>query len=134
MKKKDVPQDNSKLSTKDMKELCYAVDEKGKYTTTLSTGWEPKSIALSNAIDDIDERIQRAKERVLNNITSPIEYYMELHRMDLPILASYMGMWKWRVKRHFKPSVFKKLSTNVLKKYTAIFDISIAQLQNIEDN
>jgi len=134
MKKKDVPQDNSKLSTKDMKELCYAVDEKGKYTTTLSTGWEPKSIALSNAIEDIDERIRIAKERVLNNITSPVEYYMEVHRMDLPILASYMGMWQWRVKRHFKPSVFKKLSTNVLKKYTAIFDISITQLQNIEDN
>lgn len=133
MQKKDVPQDESKLSSKNMKELCYAVDENGEYTTELSTGWEPKTIALSNAIHDIEERILEAKNRVKNGKTSPIEYYMELHRMDVPILASYVGFWQWRVKRHFKPSVFKKLSNKILEKYASVFDISVAQLQNIED-
>ncbi len=133
MQKKDVPQDFSKLSSKNMKELCYAVDENGQYTTELSTGWEPKTIALSNAIEDIEERVALAKQRVKNGETSPIEYYMELHRMDLPILASYVGLWKWRVKRHFKPSVFKKLSKKILEKYATVFDISVEKLKNIED-
>ncbi len=133
MQKKDVPQDFSKLSSKNMKELCYAVDEDGKYTTELSTGWEPKTIALSNAIEDIEERVALAKQRVKNGETSPIEYYMELHRMDLPILASYVGLWKWRVKRHFKPSVFKKLSNKILEKYATVFDISVEKLKNMED-
>ncbi len=133
MQKKDVPQDKSTLSSKNIKELCYAVDENGEYTTELSTGWEPKTIALSKALEDIEERVSEAKQRVKDGKTSPIEYYMELHRMDLPILASYVGMWKWRVKRHFKPSVFKKLSIKILEKYASVFEISVEKLKNIED-
>lgn len=133
MQKKDVPQDYSKLSSKNMKELCYAVDENGEYTTELSTGWEPKTIALSNAIEDIEERISEAKNRVKNGKTSPIEYYMELHRMDLSVLASYVGFWQWRVKRHFKPSVFEKLPGKTLQKYADVFEISVEKLKKIED-
>lgn len=132
MKKSEVPQDNSSLESKSFKELCYAVDENGEYTTAQSTGWTPKTIALDNAIEDINERVEDAKKRVLNIQTSPIEYYMELHKMDLNILASYVGMWKWRVKRHFKPNVFKRLSKKTLQKYADVFEISVTQLKNIE--
>lgn len=131
MKKSEVPQDKSNLESKSFKELCYAVDENGNYTTAQSTGWTPKTIALDNAIEDINERVETAKQSVLNGQTSPIEYYMELHKMDLNILASYAGMWKWRVKRHFKPKVFKRLSKRVLQKYADIFEISVAQLKDI---
>jgi len=134
MKKSEVPQDKSNLESANFKELCYAVDENGEYTTENSTGWDPKTIALNNAIEDIKERVADAKTRVLNNDTSPIEYYMELHKMDLPILASYVGLWQWRVKRHFKPKVFKKLSNNILQKYADVFDITIEELQKIENH
>lgn len=132
MKKKEVPQDESKLEKANIKDMVYAVDENGKYTTELSTGWEPKTIALDNAIKVIEERVAEARKRVLNNETSPIEYYMELHKMDLPILASYVGLWKWRVKRHFKPSVFRKLSLKTLKKYADVFEISIDDLKQLK--
>jgi hypothetical protein len=56
---------------------------------------------------------------------------MEVHKMDVPILASYMGLWQWRVKRHFKPAVFSKLSQKILSKYAEVFSISIEQLQDI---
>ncbi len=131
MKKEEVPQDKSNLESANFKELCYAVDENGEYTTVNSSGWEPKTIALNNAIEDITERVQEAKQRVLNNETSPIEYYMEYHKMDLGILASYLGIWKWRVKRHFKPNVFNKLSTKTYQKYADIFEITIDQLKDI---
>lgn len=127
MKKSDVPQDKGKLT-----ELCYVVDEKGDYTTINSTGWEPKKIALENAIQEINERSAAAKSRVLNNETSPIEYYMELNKMDLNILASYVGLWSWRVKRHFKPKVFKNLSDKILQKYADTFEISVEQLKDVE--
>lgn len=132
MKKGEVPQDKSNLESSKFKELCYAVDENGQYITTKSTGWTPKTIALDNAIEIINERTENAKQRVLNNITSPIEYYMELNKMDLPILASYVGLWKWRVKRHFKPKIFNQLSPTMLQKYADVFDISVDQLKNIE--
>ncbi|MFL0353028.1 hypothetical protein [Xanthomarina sp. GH4-25] len=131
MKKDEVPQDKSNLESANFKELCYAVDENGEYTTVNSSGWDPKTIALNKAIEDIKERVEDAKQRVLNNQSSPIEYYMEFHKMDLPILASYVGMWKWRVKRHFKPKVFNKLPKKILQKYADVFDVSMEQLNNI---
>lgn len=132
MKKEEVPQDESKLGSANIKDMVYAVDENGEYVTELSTGWSPKTIALDNAINVIEERIEDAKKKVLENKTSPIEYYMEVHKMDLQILASYVGLWKWRVKRHFKPSVFKKLNNKILQKYADVFEITIEQLINID--
>ena len=132
MKKNEVPQDKSNLESANFKELCYAVDENGEYTTELSTGWSPKTIALNNAIEALNERISASKQRVKDHKVSPLEYYMELHKMDLPILASYVGIWKWRVKRHFKPSVFKNLNNKTLQKYADVFDITIEELQRTD--
>lgn len=132
MKKSEVPQDKSNLESVDLRELCYAVDENGEYITEHTTGWDPKTIALNNALNEIKERVAIAKQKVLANETSPIEYYMELHKMDLSVLSSYVGIWKWRIKKHFKPSVFKKLRTKTLQKYADVFDITIEQLQHID--
>lgn len=126
MKKSDVPQDKSNF-----KDLYYAVDDNGNYTTATSTGWDPKKIASDNAMQEIKERTERAKARVIIGETSPIEYFMEMHKMDLSILSSYIGIWKWRVRRHFRPSIFKKLPQRTLKKYADAFDISIDQLKTI---
>lgn len=131
MKKKEVPQDKSNLESANFRELCYAVDENGEYTTENSTGWEPKTVALKNAIEDINERIEDAKNRVIKGEASPIEYYMELHKMDVGILASYVGFWQWKVKRHFKPSTFNKLSHKTLNKYAEVFDISVEELKTM---
>ena len=132
MEKEKVPQDKGNLIQNNLKELVYATDENGNYTTALSTGWEPKTIALSNSIDEINERIANAKEQVESGKVSPICYYMEINKMDITILASYVGMWKWRVKRHFKPNVFARLNNKILQKYADAFEISIAELKNIK--
>lgn len=131
MKKKEVPQDKSNLESANFRELCYAVDENGEYTTENSSGWEPKTVALNNAIEEINQRIADAKTLVIAGKTSPIEYYMELHKMDVGILASYVNFWQWKVKRHFKPSVFKKLNSKTLQKYADVFEISVEELKSI---
>ena len=59
-------------------------------------------------------------------------FISESHKMDVSILASYIGFWSWRVKRHFSVKVFNNLSEKVLQKYTDIFEISIEQLKDIE--
>ena len=127
MKKSEVPQDKSNFN-----DLYYAVDDNGNYTTAISSGWDPKKIALENAMQEISERTAIAKVKVLNDETSPIEYYMEFHKMDMNILASYVGMWKCRVKRHFKPKIFNKLPNRVLQKYADVFEISIEKLKHVE--
>lgn len=130
MKQEEVPQDKSNLSKNNVRELCYATDKDGNYTTVLSEGWEPKTIALTNSIQDINERIETAKGNLKAGKISPIAYFMEVHRMDVQTLSSYVGMWKWRVKRHFKPNIFKMLNDRVLEKYAATFEISVKELKN----
>ena len=126
MKDNEVPQDKSSFT-----DLYYAVDKEGNYITKISSGWKPKKIVLDRSLDMIDERVKDIKQKVMNNEVSPIMYYMELNRMDISVLAAYFGKWKWRVKKHFKPANFNKLSSKSLKKYADIFNISIDELKDI---
>ena len=130
MNKEDIPQDAGALTSL-TKEVVYAVDEAGNYTTELSKGWQVKATALDVAWQDIEERIQAAKQKVLSQQASPILFFMEWRLMDIPIVAAYTGFWKWTVKRHLKPAVFAKLSTATLKKYAEAFNISLEALKTM---
>lgn len=132
MKSNQVPQDKSSLTKKNLKELCYVVDDKGNYTTALSSGWEPKTIALDESMNLINNRVEEARVKVQKGEASPILYFMELSKMDLSILSSYVGMWKIRVKWHLKPNVFKRMSNNMLKKYAETFEITVEELKNFK--
>jgi hypothetical protein len=133
MKKEDIPQDPGALA-KATKEVCYAVDKSGKYTTELSVGWDVKARALDLAWEDIAQRTSDAREKVLNKQASPILYFIELRLMDIPIVAAYTGFWKWQVKRHLNPAVFNKLSEKKLKKYAEIFEVSVEDLKTMNVN
>ena len=132
MKKQDIPQDESNLKSANMTEVLYVTDENNNYSTANSIGWEAKKAALDESMALINERIQQAKEDVANNLVSPIIYFMEFNKMDLSVLASYMGMWQWTVKRHAKPKNFKKLSDSTFKKYADTFGISVDELKNFD--
>ena len=133
MKKEDVPQDMGALG-KITKEVCYATDASGKYTTQLSNGWDVKSTALDAAWQQVEERIATAKQKVLDNEASPILYFMERGLMDIQILAGYTGFWQWQIKRHLKPEVFNSLSDKKLQKYAEVFNLSVADLKTITIN
>lgn len=132
MKKQDLPQDESNLKSANMTEVLYVTDENDNYTTANSIGWEAKKAALDESMELIHERIEEARQDVTHNKVSPIIYFMELNKMDLSVLAAYVGMWQWRVKRHAKPKIFKTLSETVLKKYADAFGISVDELKNFD--
>ena len=130
MKKEEIPQDDGALS-RSTKEVCYAVDKDGKYTTELSTGWEVKINALDAAWKDIEQRVADAKQKVLNKAASPLLYFMELRLMDIGIVAAYTGFWKWTIQRHLKPGVFEKLSHKKLQQYATAFNVSVEELKTM---
>jgi len=130
MKKEDIPQDDGALN-KITKEIVYVVDNSGNYTTELSTGWKVKTTALDLAWEDIEQRIENARQKVVSNQASPILFFMELRLMDIGIVAAYTGFWKWTIKQHLKPAVFKKLPEEKLKKYAEAFNISIEELKTM---
>jgi len=131
MKKEEIPQDNGALN-KLTKEVCYAVDESGNYTTELSSGWEVKAKALDVAWEDIQQRIADAKQKVLDHKASPILYFIEWRLMDVGIVSAYTGFWKWQVKRHMKPAAFKKLSEKKLQRYAEAFNVSVEELKTMK--
>ena len=130
MKKEDIPQDNGALN-KLTKEVVYAVDSSGNYSTELSSGWEVKTTALDVAWKDIELRIAEAKRKVINNEASPILYFIELRLMDIGIVSAYTGFWKWSIRQHMKPAVFKKLSDQKLQKYAEAFNVSVEELKTM---
>lgn len=129
MKKEDLPQDASALVGV-TREVCYVKGTDGKYTSDLSTGWDVKKQALDNAWDDIKERVADAATKVKNGEISPVFYFMEAKLMDVTLLSGYTGFWKWTIKRHFKPSIFKNLNDKKLATYAKAFDISVEELKN----
>jgi hypothetical protein len=131
MKKSEIPQDEGPLKGW-TREVCYAKNEDGKYERALSTGWSVKNDALDSAWDEVNKSVEDALEQVRKGKVSPIFYFMELKLMDIGVLAQYTGFWKWRVKRHFNPIRFKKLSDKVLKRYADVFEMSIEQLKNFK--
>ncbi len=130
MKKEEIPQDDGALN-KLTKEVVYAVDSSGKYSTELSTGWEVKTKALDVAWQDIEKRIEDARQKVLRNEASPILYFMELRLMDIGIVAAYTGFWKWTIKKHLRGAAFKNLSEERLKKYAEAFNVSVEELKTM---
>lgn len=129
MKKDDIPQDDAKLLEGNARELCYAVGEDGKYTTGLSTGWDPKNAALQHALDFFNERAEKVKKKVLKGKLSPLAYFMEARFMDTTLLADYMELSKRVVKRHMTPKYFKELDDPVLKEYADILRIELKDLK-----
>jgi hypothetical protein len=135
MKKEEIPQDDGALN-KLTKEVVYAVDGSGKYSKELSTGWDVKTKALDLAWEDIEKRIEAARQKVLNNEASPVLYFLELRLMDMGILSAYTGFWKWTIKKHLRPAAFKNLSQQKLQQYADAFNVTVEELKtmNLHDN
>jgi len=129
MLKNEVPQDEG--IAEGLKEVTYAVDDNGRYVLVPSAGWEPKNISNYQAWEIITEQIETARRQVLANKLSPLAYHMARNLMDLPLLAQYMGIMRWRVKRHLKPKVFNNLSQDIIKRYALLLKVTTEQLKDI---
>ena len=131
MKKKEVPQDDEGLLEGKLRDLCYAVDEDGNYVTVLSTGWAPKNAAMHQAWEEIHEKVELIRQKVLAGELSMLAYYMEKNIMDMKLLAQYTGIPRRKLKRHMNPRKFQALGREILEKYAEAFTISIEELTDI---
>lgn len=123
MKVNEVPQDDANLFEGKTRDVQYALDQNGKYITVKSVGWDPKNTAMLSAWEYENKKISEALTLVESGKKSPLYYYMIKCLMDVKILASYTGFSRFKVRRHFKPDVFKKLSEEKLDKYVYAFGL-----------
>ncbi len=130
MNKANVPQD---IGPKNVEEIAYAVDEQGRYVKVPSIGWEPKNTANEQAWEVIEAEIAEQLRLIKVGKRSPLAYHMTRNLMTAGLLASYMGLPRWRVKRHLKPRPFGKLPPELLARYADLFEISVSQLKTAPD-
>jgi hypothetical protein len=131
MKSKEVPQDDAGMMRGKWKDPIYTVNEEGEYITSYSLGWDAKNTVMQQAWDNINEKVEKVRERVVQGELSPIAYYMEKNIMDASLLAKYIGIWKWKVKRHLKQKHFVKLDREMLAKYAEVFSLTVEELTDI---
>jgi hypothetical protein len=131
MKKKDIPQDPSKLGDF-TREVCYVKNNEGNYEAALSSGWSVKTDALDNAWDDINNQVEEARKEVIEGRKSPIYFYFIIQLMDFKVLSGYTGFWKISIKKHMTPKGFARLNKQKLAKYAKAFDISVEELVNFK--
>lgn len=127
MKIGEVPQQPGMI-TDGRREICYAVDDNGKYVLAGSAGWEPKNIANDQAWEIIRRQIHETVEKIRAGKRSPLAFFMVSHQMTPALLARYVGFNRWRVQRHLRPSVFRKLKPEILERYAELFDVSVERL------
>jgi hypothetical protein len=132
MKIDDVPQDRGMI-TDDRQEVCYAVDDQGRYVMTGSAGWEPKNIANRQAWDLIDTAARNALEKVHAGKASPLAYHMANHQMSVGLLAKYAGTNRLKVWLHLKPGPFARMAPEVLQRYADVFGMPASELKSVPD-
>ena len=132
MKAKDVPQDDANMMQGKWKDPIYTLDKDGNYTTSYSLGWESKNAVMLHAWEEIKDKVENVKQKVLAGELSPLAYHLEKNIMDVGLLASYVGKWKWTVKKHLKPKYFNKLSDEMLEKYAREFKLTKTEFTDIE--
>jgi hypothetical protein len=114
-------------------QVRYRYDEKeGKIIILTDKHDESGHIILQQAWNTYGERAAEARKQVIAGKKSQIYYHMEKTTMELQILAATVSLPKWRVKRHFKPNIYKKLSRHMLERYAAAFDINVEDLDNLD--
>lgn len=127
MKKLNVPQDTSQTYGGHNK-IIYAHNESGSYEKTRSSGWSVEEYATSMAVDALREQAETARQNVAEGKSSVLEYYMYKQRLDITALSQATGFFKWQIRRHLNPAVFRKLSKKKLQNYADVMGIPVSQL------
>jgi hypothetical protein len=131
MRERDVPQEgNATLEGK--RKAVYAVGDDGRLHIVESRGWEVEETVTRQALEDLERRAQEARKRFLAGRSSPLEYHMYRARMDVALLSQATGLWRWRVRRHFRPEVFARLAQPLRQRYADALGIEPAALEKVE--
>jgi hypothetical protein len=131
MRDDEVPQEgNSTLAGQ--RKAMYARGADGRLHIVQSAGWEVEEIVTRQAVEDLQQQAEAARQRVLHGQSAPLEYHMYRQRMDVPMLSQVTGLWQWRIRRHVRPEIFARLSPALRARYAEALGMSCAQLDKIE--
>ena len=130
MKAQEVPQDNNSIY-RGAKRAVYAQKEDGAYDVVASSGWEVEEEATQQAVAELERLADEAYVAAQKGEASSLEFHMYDNRLDLLSLSQGTGLFQWRIKRHFKPAIFVRLSEKMLTRYSEVMGISNEILKHL---
>jgi hypothetical protein len=83
------------------------------------------------AVERMNACAEEARARARAGATSPLEYWMWARRMDVALLSQVSGLWQWRIRRHFRPAVFARLSPRLLERYADALGVRAEELRTL---
>lgn len=119
----EVPQEGN-ATLAGLRKAVYARNAENRIVSVASAGWEVEEIVTQQAADIFSAYTTAAHARVLKGESSPLEYWMYAQRMDLATFAQSSGVWRWRIRRHFRPVLFARLRPEMLDRYADALGIS----------
>ena len=110
--------------------ILYVEKEDGQYGP-MQTG----SFISANYMDDYLYKRRNLemeqRELLATNQISPVKYYMVLEDLSFSELAARAGIRKSRVKKHLDPRQFGNVTASELLKYSAVFNVPVANLLQV---
>jgi hypothetical protein len=113
------------------RKALYAKDADGKMVIVASRGSEVDETVTMQAVDRMHAQAEEAKARALAGKTAPLEYWMYARRMDVALLSQVSGIWQWRIRRHFNPQRFARISPIILAQYAEALGLPPEQLRTL---
>lgn len=112
--------------------VSYETGPDGRVHAVQDDGFVASNLVHSEAWEDIHHKVTAARAGVEAGTLSPIAYWMELNLLDSKLLACYVGVWHWRVRRHLRGPVFARLPDRILQRYAWVFRLpSIEALRTL---
>ena len=129
MREEDVPQEKSFYQGH--RRACYAVGKDEHYVLAKSAGWEVERVATEQALLELEEQVEEARQSAMSGATSPLAYHFATRQMTPKMAAQHAGLSTWRVKRHLKPAVFARLSPELKARYSQVLDVPVEELGRV---
>ncbi len=131
MREEDVPQEKSFYQGH--RRACYAVGKDEHYVLAKSAGWEVERVATEQALLELEEQVEEARQAAKRGTLSPLAYHFATRQMTPKMAAQHVGLSTWRVKRHMKPKVYAQLSPELKARYSQVLDVGQEELDRIPD-
>lgn len=122
-----VPQEGNR-TLGGQRKVIYARGSDGRMVIVPSRGGEVDEAVTVQAIERMNALAENARLRAMAGETAPLEYWMYARRMDVLLLSQTTGIWQWRIRRHFRPENFARLSPKIMARYEEALGVSADQL------
>jgi hypothetical protein len=126
----EVPQEGNRTLGHHRKAI-YARDADGRMVIVASRGSEVDEAVTLQAVERMSACAEDARARARAGATSPLEYWMWARRMDVALLSQVSGVWQWRIRRHFRPATFARLSPQLLQRYADALGVRAEELRTL---